>query len=134
MRPSKNNVKPISRLWPLPEGMAGCAAEFWTRAGRELVKAGLLTDLDKESFIAMCSSYHLMMGALVEIEKDGINVQGSRDPLKKNPAWTSYKSASDVFLRFAKEFAILPGARNNFDLIFNGNDELENFLRRKNND
>ena len=128
---NKSTVQGISRLWPMPENVTGHAAEFYTRAGRELVKVGVLTDLDKESYCSMCLAYKLMMDALAEIAKDGVNVEGSRDAIKKNPAFTTYKSASDVFLRFLKEFGLSPGARNNFEMSFNGFDSFDDFITKK---
>ena len=74
-----STVKPITRMWPLPGHLKGAGATFYTRAGRELVKAGILTDLDFESYCAMCSAFHLMMEALAEVDKAGLNSSSPRE-------------------------------------------------------
>jgi len=126
-----STVKPITRMWPLPVHLKGAAAEFYSRAGKELVKAGILTNLDFESYCAMCSAYHLMMEALAEVDKAGMNVSGSRDEVKKNPSSSVFKSASEIFLKYASQFGILPGARANWDISSNGPDMFDDFLSKK---
>lgn len=101
-------MEPISRLWTAPKNLQGYGLDFYKRVGKQLVSVQILTELDRDSFCALAGAYHLMMLCQDEINEQGANVRGSQDEIKKNPALTSYKSASDIFNRLSRRFYLTP--------------------------
>jgi P27 family predicted phage terminase small subunit len=109
-------MKAIGRLWPMPKNLIGYGAEFYTRVGRQLVSYEVLTDLDREAFISLASSYDLMMTSQDAIAKEGATVKGSKDEIKKHPGFTTYKMASDIFTKLSKRFYLAPSDREGVKL------------------
>ena len=109
-------MKPIKRLWPIPKNLEGYGLDFYKRVGRQLIGVEALTELDRESFISLCGAFHLMQMSLDTVNSSGMNVQGKQDEVKKNPALTTYKNASDIFFRLSKKFYLSPGDRQGVDL------------------
>lgn len=109
-------MKPIERLWPKPKNLTGYGAGFYRRVGKQLVSVGVLTELDRETFTALAGAFHLMNESLDTVNKSGINVTGSQDEIKKNPALTTYKNASDIFNRLSKRFFLSPLDRKGVEL------------------
>jgi len=109
-------MKSISRLWPMPINLTGYGADFYTRVGRQLVSCEVLTDLDKEAFVSLASAYHLMMTSQDGIAEHGATVKGSKDEIKKNPSFTTYKMASDIFAKLSKRFYLTPSDREGIKL------------------
>ena len=100
----------------MPKNLEGYGADFYKRVGRQLISVGTLTELDRESFISLCGAFHLMQKSLDSVNESGLNVKGSSDDIKKNPALTTYKNASDIFHRLTKRFYLTPGDRKGVDL------------------
>jgi len=67
--------------------------------------------LDRESFVSLASAYHIMNVSLDSINELGATVQGSQDEVKKNPSFTNYKMASDIFTKLSKRFYLCPQDR-----------------------
>ena len=100
----------------MPKNLEGYGLDYYKRVGKQLVSVGALTELDRESFISMCGAYHLMQMSLDSVNESGLNVQGSHDDIKKNPALTTYKNASDIFHRLTKRFYLTPADRKGVEL------------------
>ena len=100
----------------MPKNLEGYAAEFYKRVGRQLISVEALTELDRESFISLCGAFHLMQMSLDSVNSSGVNVRGSQHEIKKNPALTTYKNASDIFHRLTKRFYLTPADRKGVEL------------------
>ena len=109
-------MEPIKRLWITPKNLEGYGKNFYKRVGKQLVSVGVLTELDRESFFSLASAYHMMMLAQDSINKLGAIVKGSQDEIKKNPSFTTYKMASDIFNRLSKRFYLTPADRSNVSI------------------
>ena len=83
---------------------------------RQLIGAGVLTDLDRECFISLCGAYHLMQISLDSVNASGVNVPGAKHEIKKNPALTTYKNASDIYHRLSRKFYLSPMDRAGVEL------------------
>lgn len=108
--PYEDNMK-IKRLWPMPKNLTLYGADFYKRVGKQLVNYEILTELDRESFLVLCISYHVMMTAQDGILEHGSVVRGSKDEIKKNPSFTNFKMAADIFHRLSKRFYLCPADR-----------------------
>jgi len=104
-------MKSIKKLWAMPKNLTGYGAEFYKRVGKQLVQFEILTELDKESFTALCIAYHVMLEAQNGILEFGSVVRGSKDEIKKNPSFTNFKMAADIFHRLSKRFYLCPADR-----------------------
>lgn len=104
-------MEPIKRLWPVPKNLEGYGSDFYKRVGKQLLSVSILTELDRESFFNLAASYHLMTMAMDSINELGATVKGSKDEIKKNPSFSTYKMASDVYNRLSKKFYLTPGDR-----------------------
>lgn len=104
-------MKSIERLWPAPKNLTGYAKDFYKRVGKQLISCGVLSELDRESFISLASAYHIMNVSLDNINTMGAVVTGSKDEVKKNPSFTNYKMASDIFTKLSKRFYLCPQDR-----------------------
>lgn len=104
-------MKSIKKLWSMPKNLTEYGAEFYKRVGKQLVQFEILTELDKESFTALCIAYHVMLEAQNGILEFGSVVKGSKDEIKKNPSFTNFKMAADIFHRLSKRFYLCPADR-----------------------
>lgn len=95
----------------MPKNLTEYGAEFYKRVGKQLVQFEILTELDKESFTALCIAYHVMLEAQNGILEFGSVVKGSKDEIKKNPSFTNFKMAADIFHRLSKRFYLCPADR-----------------------
>ena len=109
-------MKPITTLWPAPPGWKGYGYQFYRRVGKELVRHGVLTELDKEAFLSLCETYHQMRDAADALREHGTVIPDPVHGLKRNPASMVYKSACDSFSRQCREFHLTPNARLNVSL------------------
>lgn len=104
-------MKTIKKLWPIPKNLTGYGADFYKRVGKQLIAVEILTELDRESFTALCIAYHVMLEAQNGILEYGSVVKGSKDEIKKNPSFTNFKMAADIFHRLSKRFYLCPADR-----------------------
>lgn len=102
----------IKNLWKAPDDLGEYGVEIYKRIGPKLVKARRLADIDFDLFVAMCGSGHLAKMALLEIERDGLSVDGGRGVKKKHPSFAIYKTAMDNFVRLSSHFGLSPMSRN----------------------
>jgi len=109
-------MKSIKKLWPIPKNLTEYGAGFYKRVGKQLVQFEILTELDRESFIALCISYQIMMTAQDGILEHGSVVKGSKDEIKKNPSFTNFKMAADIFHRLSKRFYLCPADREGVNI------------------
>jgi P27 family predicted phage terminase small subunit len=129
-------TKPITRLWAAtsilkdyPNGLKEAARRFYSDIGGQLVKAKVLTNLDRESFIRLA----ILHGRLCELEnrlaKEGETItQG--DKTTRNPASITYKELFPQYLRLSEKYGLSPYDRRRLDLPTDDNpqDKSRKFL------
>ena len=106
----------IKKLWPKPKNLIEYGADFYKRVGKQLVQFEILTELDKESFTTLCVAYHVLMTASDGIFEHGSVVKGSKDEIKKNPSFTNFKMAADIYHRLSKRFYLCPADREGVNI------------------
>ena len=95
-----------------PAWMGKFGRDYWQDLAPRLIRANVLTELDKGSFEALCLSYHLMKQSGIELMNDGFTVKAERgDTVKKVPAFTVYKTNTDIYRKLAEGFGLMPLAR-----------------------
>jgi P27 family predicted phage terminase small subunit len=114
-------VKPITRLWITPKFLNEQGREFWTEAGRVLVKAKGLTELDKQTFSMLAASYGTVAAADEALMREGYTVPGRGETVVKHPLVAVRKNAMSEFVTLAQRFGLTPYDRNKIDLPVDSN-------------
>lgn len=100
----------IRQLWKTPPTLGKHGRKLWTRVGQRLVDSGSLDDLDRETFETLCRTYHKMVVADDLLESEGLSVASERGA-KKHPAFTQWKSYSDLYVKLLSHFGLSPYSR-----------------------
>jgi len=100
----------IKTLWKPPEGLGNHGRKMWRNVGQKLVDAGSLDGLDRETFETLCRAYHKMVVADDILEAEGLSVKSERGS-KKHPAFSQWKSYSDLYVKLLSHFGLSPYSR-----------------------
>ena len=123
------DTKPILKLWRSPGDMTRPAKAFHKGIGNILVKAKVLTELDKFQWFELCYLY----GQLVELRKiirdEGFVLKGEKKTTR-HPAATIQKEVFSHFLKLSEKFGLTPADRAKIDLPVDDNpvDPAREFL------
>jgi P27 family predicted phage terminase small subunit len=123
-------VKPINRLWPVPDHLEDHGKKFYHRVGAVLIKARLLTELDRDSFLLLASTLDTIHEATETLQRDGYTVPGTQGSLKAHPAISLKKNAVADFLTLCSKFGLTPKDRSQLDIPVdpNADDPARAFL------
>jgi len=110
------DLKPIDKLWLSPRQLGDHGRELWRNAGRLLVKAKVLTELDKTAFSLMCESYQIVEAMTETLHKEGVAVPGAGGAEKAHPAISLRKAAMADLMRFMEKFGLTPKDRTQLDI------------------
>ena len=101
----------LKTMWQVPKDLGRYGKGLWVRAGKELVKAQSLEQMDKETFLTMCICYDRMMQADQQMQKEGLSVDNGRGVKKKHPAFAIWKTSLDGYMKLLSHFGLSPQAR-----------------------
>ena len=102
----------LKQLWTPPDHLGEHGRKFWTRTGRILIAKGVLTPGDRESWTTMCVAYNRMTEAEIQMQTEGMTVDGYRGEKKKHPCFAIWKISCDQFTALSKEFGLTPASRS----------------------
>ena len=108
-------MEKIKQIWKCPAHFGEYGRDIWYRIGAVLTRDRVLTTLDKQSFIMLCTSYEMALLAFQEIKQHGQLIPG-RDGPKVNPAIASYKAYSELYSKMASRFGLSPLDRKKIDI------------------
>ena len=100
----------VKNLWKPPASLGKNGRRLWSRVGQRLVDSGSLDDLDRETFETLCRAYHKMIIADDLLEAEGLSVESERGS-KKHPAFSQWKSYSDLYVKLLSHFGLSPSSR-----------------------
>ena len=100
----------VKKLWKSPSGLGKHGRKLWRNVGQRLVDSESLDELDRETFETLCRTYHKMVVADDLLEAEGLSVDSERGS-KKHPAFTQWKSYSDLYVKLLSHFGLSPQAR-----------------------
>ena len=111
---SPSHIKP-------PAYLSAEAQAVWQQLVPSLEESGLFTVLDYEALGMCLGAWSIARLALTDIFTDarGISVPTSTGGTMKNPAISTFSTASMLFTNLAKEFGMTPGARARLASIVN---------------
>jgi P27 family predicted phage terminase small subunit len=103
----------LKTMWRAPKDLGRWGKELWKQAGGELVKAGSLEPMDRQTFLTMCICYDRMMAADAEMREDGLSVDSGTGPgiKKKHPSFAIWKTSMDGYMRLLGHFGLSPQSR-----------------------
>ncbi len=78
-------AKRLRKLPPCPPYLEAEASDFWHDTGIKLVKVGILTTLDLDSFAALCEAHQMRKIAFRKLLDDGVCADGGREGTKRSP-------------------------------------------------
>lgn len=113
--PSHRPIRPEPRPDPtspcMPTWLCPRAVQVWRGLATSLVKAGLLTSVDGNSFAIYCNAYARYLEAEEVLVKDGPVIKGPKGGLVKSPWLAVQKEAAELSNRLGAEFGITPSSR-----------------------
>lgn len=101
----------LKKLWNMPPDLGPHGKRLWREIGPHLLKAGLLTEWDREGFTFLCSSFNLIKECEEILRRDGLTVDGVSGTTKKHPVIAVRNKAMDDFRYWAEQFCLSPVAR-----------------------
>ena len=90
------DTKPIKRLWPAPADLGDSGRQFHSRIGKILVKAKVLTELDRYTWFTLCDLVDNLAKVSKILEVEGFTC-GFAEKTKKHPAATLYNELLKQF-------------------------------------
>jgi P27 family predicted phage terminase small subunit len=123
-------IKPIDRMWPVDKSLGKSGQWLWTNIGPLLVRAKMLTDLDRPTWTLLCKSRDIIDTADRTTDQEGFSVVGHGGIKKSHPALRARQDAVNTYIRLAEKFGLSPVDRNKIDLKVDDNpqDKTRDFL------
>jgi P27 family predicted phage terminase small subunit len=117
--PNEPEPELFNRLPACPKYLTGYAREEWSRAGRELLSVGILTNLDLGLLAAWCQTFKTWRGcveAMNALEKQdpvtrGLVVRSPSGAAYQNPVLGTMNAAAREMRRLAQELGLSPSGR-----------------------
>ena len=108
--------KPVAKLWNAPKGMGPKARGYFSSIGRELVKAGVLTQMDRPQFEELCMLYQTVCDLRELLKEDGYVIRDSNGKPSRHPASVLYRDTLASFINLSQRFGLTPYDRKRIDL------------------
>lgn len=124
---------PQGRMWTPPDFIGVYGKALWKQLGPVLRRAGLLTELDRGCFEALCVNYDMMVSMTLLIQKEGEVIKDARGSLKKHPATSVLNAFMSLFRQSCCDFGCTPASRGKMGIQFKNTefDPVEAFRNRK---
>ena len=113
--------RPISKYEAMPDILNGLplppkylsaeGKKEWCRMGSELIKLGLLTNIDLAAFEAYCICYERMIKAQVLLKKEGNLIRSSNNRLMQNRNLDISIKAMVEMRKWCSEFGMTPASK-----------------------
>jgi P27 family predicted phage terminase small subunit len=112
----KSEPKPLARAPTAPEHLDDAARLEWDRLTPQLVRLGLLTELDRALLAGYCSAYSLWVHARGELRRELESAGGPFSAteagyLQASPWFRIAQNAAKEMRAFAVEFGLSPSSR-----------------------
>ena len=117
----------------VPRGLLTPAGrKFWHDNLPGLVDQGVVTEADMPAFLLLAQSWQFAQEAARLVRK-GLLIPDKKGSVKKSPAWQQWRDASQLFLKIAGSFGMLPDMRSRLDVapVDSEEDELVRLLFQK---
>jgi P27 family predicted phage terminase small subunit len=109
-RTRSDNTVPVAAP-PLPRTLKGEARAEWQRVVPVLLRAGVLSTVDRAVLIRYCTVWADWVELDGLLQASGKLVQGQRGNLVRSPLWIMRQGAADTVLELARQLLLTPNAR-----------------------
>lgn len=116
----KHELKPDVNLPDPPEALSVEAKAEWQRLGAEMIRLGLITNLDRAGFAVCCDHWATWLMAVTELGKLGAagHVETTPSGYKQMSVWLQIKNrAAEGLRQYLNEFGMTPSARTGFSAL-----------------
>ncbi|WP_304455971.1 phage terminase small subunit P27 family [Nocardiopsis sp. YSL2] len=86
------------------------ALDVWHRLTPDLIRQGVLTAWDVESFAVFCDAVVGHRRAAMTVSREGLTIAGARGTVK-NPALTALKDYAEIVARYGARYGLTPSDR-----------------------
>lgn len=118
-------------LPPTPKYLDGIGRREWLRAGKTLLKNGLLTELDLPALEMRCFYYSRFRAMAAMVKKHGDVIETQAGDLKKSPYCGMMDSAGAETKKWMVEFGETPSSRSRINIPKpKGKNALDDFLSK----
>ncbi len=94
-----------------PDWLGELARQEWVRCATELVKHGLIAEIDRTTFAAYCQAWEEFRQAYDVVQKEGYTTVTDKGNVIQHPAVGVLHRAQDTLLRLGRQFGLTPMAR-----------------------
>ena len=74
--------------------------------------------VDRSALVQYCASWSLWRKAMVEVESDGVTIEGRDRTTVRHPALVIIKQTGDVMMKFATEFGMTASSRARIEVPY----------------
>lgn len=109
---NQREPKPQPKLAPCPAWLTGEGRKEYRRLGRVLVDMGVMTTIDRTSFVMRCEAWGRYVDARAQVAKLGTVVKTANGNLIQNPYLPVMNKALEQVAKFDSEFGLTPSSRS----------------------
>ena len=127
---ANQDVDPESKLPRAPRWMSDLAKKEWRRVGGELLKLGLVTEIDRTVLALYCQAFADYLDAKTEVDESGLTFETENGNLIQHPAVGIMNKAWERCLKAATQFGMSPSSRRGIvaTKIDSGNNDKGRFF------
>jgi P27 family predicted phage terminase small subunit len=107
-----HEAKPAVKLPPAPKHLSVEARREWRRTGKELLRLGLVTTLDRGMFAGYCQAWGRLVEAEEQLRKFGTVIKAPSGFLVQSPYLAIANRALEHMTKIAVEFGMSPSSRS----------------------
>lgn len=111
-----NEPKPMVAAPSCPKHLKPKAKAEWRRISKQLLKLGLLTQVDRAVLAAYCQSWARWVEAEEEVAKRGDVVATTKGNWIQNPYLSVANKAREAMTKLAAEFGMTPSSRTRVEV------------------
>lgn len=104
-------AKPTPKLPTPPRYLSVVAKREWRRQGKELVRLGLITNIDLRAFELFCTTYERWLDAHTAVTELGMVVYTPSGYPMVRPEFTLQMKLQEQMLRLLQQFGLTPSSR-----------------------
>ena len=108
---------PRKRVPAAPKELGEQAKKEWRRLAKQLVRQGILTDLDMTAFTAYCQCYQRWYDASRQLDSTGLFIKAPNGMIMQNPLLPIINKAVDQMLKFMARFGLTPSDRSRLSVV-----------------
>jgi P27 family predicted phage terminase small subunit len=113
----RDELKPVIVLPDPPDSLSESAKAEWVRLGPEMIRLGLITNIDRAAFSVCCEHWATWLMAQDELKKLGPAgyIESTPSGYKQMSVWLQIRNrAAEGLRQYLNEFGMTPSARTGF--------------------